>query len=186
MKLSKEQISNGIWILAIILILFTPIGFHLRVLTGKLFSGNAGVIAEDERETLENYHWNLVDLDGNQLNFEHTRGKVVLVNFWATWCPPCVAELPSMDRLHAAYKDKVVFAFVANDKKEKVQSFLARREFDLPVYFETSRTPDLLVSRSIPATFILDKSGAIVVREIGAVQWDSEETMKLLDQLLAE
>ncbi|MEX0362733.1 MAG: TlpA family protein disulfide reductase, partial [Allomuricauda sp.] len=114
------------------------------------------------------------------------RGKVVLVNFWATWCPPCVAELPSMDRLHAAYKDKVVFAFVANDKKEKVQSFLARREFDLPVYFETSRTPDLLVSRSIPATFILDKSGAIVVREIGAVQWDSEETMKLLDQLLAE
>lgn len=186
MKLSKEQISNGIWILAIVLILFTPVGFHFRVLTGKLFSGNADVIAVDKRETLEDYHWNLVDLNGNQFNFENTRGKVVLVNFWATWCPPCVAELPSMDRLHDAYKDQVVFAFVANDKKDKIQSFLAKREFNLPVYFEASRTPNVLVSRSIPATFILDKSGAIVVREIGAAQWDSEETKELLNQLVAE
>ncbi|TMU50616.1 TlpA family protein disulfide reductase [Flagellimonas algicola] len=186
MKLSKEQISDGIWILAIVLILFTPVGFHLGVITGKLFSGSAGVIAEDKRETLENYQWKLVHLDGSQFNFEDTQGKVVLVNFWATWCPPCVAELPSMDRLHNAYKDKVIFAFVANDDKEKVQSFLVKREFDLPVYFEASRTPDLLVSRSIPATYILDKSGAIVVREIGAAQWDSEETRELLDQLLAE
>ena len=186
MKLSKEQISNGIWILAIVLILFTPIGFHLRVFSGKLLSGSADVIAVDKRETLENYQWDLVDMEGNQLNFEDTRGKVVLVNFWATWCPPCVAELPSLARLYEAYQDKVVFAFVANDKKVKVQSFMEKRGYGLPIYFETSRTPDLLMSKSIPATYILSKSGTIMVREIGAAKWDSQETQELLDQLLAE
>nr|WP_299383993.1 TlpA disulfide reductase family protein [Allomuricauda sp.] len=186
MKLRKEQISNALWILAIVLILFTPIGFHLRVFTGKLFSGNADVIEVGKRETLKDYHWNLIDLQGDTLDFENLKGQVVLVNFWGTWCPTCVAEMPSMVRLYEIYGDKVVFAFVANDKKDRVQSFMAKKSYDLPVYFETSRTPDALVSQSIPATFILSKGGEIVVREIGAAKWDSESTQALLDQLLAE
>ncbi|MCL6267903.1 TlpA family protein disulfide reductase [Flagellimonas myxillae] len=186
MKFSKEQINNGIWILAIVLLLFTPIGFHVKVLAGKLFSSSADVVVVSKRETLKDYQWDLVDLDGNPFNFENTKGKVVLINFWATWCPPCVAELPSLDRLHTKYKDKVFFAFVANDEKGKVRSFLTKREYELPVYFETSKTPDLLVSRSIPATYILSKSGKVAVREIGAVKWDSQSTKALLDELLAE
>ncbi len=186
MKLTKEQISNGVWILVIVIILFTPIGFHLKVLTGKILAVSADVVEENKRQTLENYHWELIDGKGNTVNFEDHKGKVVLVNFWATWCPPCVAELPSLDSLYGDYKDKVVFVFVASDEQQKVNAFLSKKRYELPVYFENSSTPNLLISTSIPATFILDKSGEIVVREIGAAKWDAQSTKDLLDQLLSE
>lgn len=186
MKISKNQISNGIWILSIILILFTPVGFHLRVFVGKLFSTSASVINVEERKTLKTYDWDLVDLDGNRFDFESNKGKVVMVNLWATWCPPCVAELPSLVALHKDYKDKVVFAFVANDKKVKVTSFLEKKNYHLPVYFEVSKTPELLVSKSIPATYILSKSGQLVVAEKGVADWNSANIRNVLDELLLE
>lgn len=186
MRLSKEQISNGIWILAIVLILFTPVGFHLRVFAGKLFATNADVVAVEEQKTLSDFQWRLVDLEGNTSNFESYEGKVVLVNFWATWCPPCIAELPSLVKLHNDFGDKVAFVFVANDEVGKVSQFLEKKDLQLPVYFETSRTPEVLVSKSIPATYILSKSGKVVVAEKGAANWNSKATRNLLDQLLLE
>ncbi|MFC4222094.1 TlpA family protein disulfide reductase [Flagellimonas marina] len=186
MKLSKEQISNGVWILAIILIVFTPVGFHLRVLVSKLVAASADVVEVNEQDTLKNYHWSLVSTDGKPMNFESNRGKVVLVNFWATWCPPCVAELPSLVELHEDYGDKVDFAFVASDERDKVSAFLEKKGYQLPVFFEASQTPDELMSKSIPATYIISKSGKIVVDEKGAANWNSESTRALLDSLLLE
>ena len=186
MKLSKEQISNGIWILAILLIVFTPVGFHLRVLVSKLMATSADVVEVDEQNTLTNYHWNLVDAEGQSMDFQLQKGEVVLVNLWATWCPPCIAELPSLVELHKDYKDKVVFAFVANDERDKVNAFLEKKGYHLPVYFEASPTPNELVSKSIPATYIISKSGKIVVDEKGAANWNSKRTRALLDSLLLE
>ncbi len=186
MKLSKEQISNGIWILVIILIVFTPVGFHLRVLVSKLIATSADVVEVEEQHTLKNYHWNLVTLEDKQMDFQSKKGEVVLVNFWATWCPPCIAELPSLVELHEDYGNKMVFAFVASDEREKVATFLERKEYHLPVYFEASQTPNELVSKSIPATYIISKTGKIVVDEKGAANWNSESTRALLDSLLLE
>ncbi|MBO0324268.1 TlpA family protein disulfide reductase [Muricauda sp. CAU 1633] len=186
MKFSREQISNGIWILAIILIVFTPIGFHLRVLVSKVIATSADVVEVNEQNTLKNYHWNLVDAEGQHMDFTSQQGEVVLVNFWATWCPPCIAELPSLVELHKDYTNKVVFAFVASDERDKVTAFLERKGYQLPVYFEASQTPDALYSKSIPATYIISKSGKIVVDEKGAANWNSESTRALLDSLLLE
>lgn len=186
MKITKDQIGNLIWIAVILLILFTPIGFHIKVFTGKLFSQSADTIEVDERQTLENYAWKLTDANGYSRNFDAFAGKVVLVNFWATWCPPCVAEMPSLARLYEAYEDKVIFAFVANDEKEKVNRFLTNKGYQLPIYYEVSAPPELLRSSSIPATYIISKSGEVVVREIGAAKWDTQTTRDLLDQLLQE
>ncbi len=186
MKLSKDQINSAIWILVILIILFTPIGFHLKVFVGKLLAGNADVVELSEQKTLKNYNWNLVDLKGNELNFESQKDKVVFVNFWATWCPPCIAELPSLVKLHNDYGDKVAFYFVANDEKTKVTTLLEKKNYQLPVYFEISGTPTQLQSKSIPATYIINKSGNIVVVERGAANWNSESTRNLLDKLLLE
>lgn len=188
MKITKEQIGNAIWILALVLILFTPVGFHVRVWVSKVMAVvlTADVVEEDEQITLEDYHWNLVDLDGKRIDFQSAKGKVAVVNVWATWCPPCVAELPKFVDLYADYKDKVVFAFVANDDKEKVEAFLKKKGYQLPVYLQASNAPSELESSTIPATYIISKSGKIVVDERGAANWNSESTRTLLDELVLE
>ena len=186
MKLSKEQIGNLVWILVILLILFTPVGFHARVLAGRLLSFDADIVQAEERQHLEDYTWSLVDLEGNPANLKHHQNKVILVNLWATWCPPCIAEMPSLVNLHEDYKEKVDFFFVASDEKEKVMAYLTKKGYELPVYFGSSPNPELLSSKSIPATFILNKAGEIVVEERGVADWDSESTRELLDALIAE
>lgn len=188
MKITKEQISNGIWILAILLILFTPVGFHARVIVNKIkmFVMSADEVDAEEQITLESYNWNLVDLEGNRFSFATTQGKVVVVNIWATWCPPCVAELPSFADLYKDYQDKVVFAFLANDERDKVEAFIEKKGYTLPVYFQASPTPAELETSSIPASYVISKNGKIVVDEKGAVNWNSAATRELLDELLAE
>jgi len=188
MKITKEQISNLIWIVAIILILFTPVGFYPRVWVNKIVATviSPSTVDEDEQTTLKNYNWNLVDLEGKQTNLQSKKGEVVLINVWATWCPPCVAELPGFIELYSDYKDKVTFAFVANDEKEKVRAFLKKKGYELPVYFQASAMPQELESRSIPVTYILDKKGNIVVDKTGAANWNSDKTRSLLDELISQ
>ncbi|MDF0715427.1 TlpA disulfide reductase family protein [Muricauda sp. 334s03] len=188
MKLTKEQISNGIWILAILLILFTPIGFHARVLFNKVLARVITPNIEDENEQaiLENYHWELVDLEDRSFNLQSKEGEVVVINIWATWCPPCVAELPGFAELYSDYKDKVTFAFVANDEKDKVVAFLEKKGYELPVYFQASYTPRKLASGTIPVTYVIDRQGKIVVDKTGAANWNSDKTRSLLDDLVAE
>lgn len=188
MKLTKEQISNGIWILAIVLILFTPVGFHVRVWVNKLVATviSADAVDEEDQVAVANYDWNLVDMSGNRINLKSLKGQVVIINVWATWCPPCVAELPRFVELYADYREKVTFAFVANDEREKVEAFLDKKGYQLPVYFQASTAPVEMQSSSIPVTFILSKQGKIVVDKTGAANWNSEYVRDLLDQLLAE
>lgn len=188
MKLTKEQISNGIWILAIVLILFTPVGFHVRVWVNKLVATviSADAVDKEEQVTVKDYDWNLIGLNGNPLNLKSLKGEVVLINVWATWCPPCVAELPRFVELYSDYGDKVTFAFVANDEREKVEAFLDKKGYQLPVYFQASTAPIEMQSSSIPVTFILSKQGKIVVNKTGAANWNSDYVRDLLDQLLAE
>nr|WP_299175751.1 TlpA disulfide reductase family protein [uncultured Allomuricauda sp.] len=186
MKFTKEQLGNAVWILVIVLIVFTPVGFHAKVFVGKLFATSAEVIETDKQDTLSNYDWRLTDLEGNRANFDANRGEVVLVNLWATWCPPCVAELPSLDKLYKDYGDKVNFVFVTNEEGGKVKQFLDKKGYDLPVYFGASQVPEEFFSKSIPATYVINKSGKIVVDEKGAANWNSGRIRKLLDQLLIE
>ena len=188
MRLSKEQISNGIWILAILLILFTPLGFYARVLVNKVVATviSPSTVDENERTTLTDYNWKLVDLEGGSINLRSKKGDVIVVNVWATWCPPCVAELPGFIELYSDYGDKVTFAFVANDEKDRVVDFLEKKGYQLPVYFQASESPKELESGSIPVTYIIDKEGKIVVNKTGAANWNSDKTRNLLDKLLAD
>jgi len=186
MKLDKKQWTNIAFIIGLILILFTPVGFHARVFVGRLLSTSAAVLKTELQLPVENYDWQLVDAKGNTFNFESVKGKVVLVNFWATWCPPCVAEMPSLQRLYDDYNDKVVFMFVAQDKVEKVSAFIAKKEYTLPVYYSKTEAPSVLTSKTIPTTYVINKAGKIVIAETGVADWNSEKTRKMLDQLLAE
>lgn len=186
MKISKKQWSNVAFIIGIALILFTPVGFHARVFVGRLLSTSAAVLKTELQIPVKNYDWQLVDANGNRLNFEKVKGEVVLVNFWATWCPPCVAEMPSLQNLYNDYGDKVAFMLVAQDKTEKVAAFIEKKGYDLPVYYSMTEPPNVLTSKSIPTTYVINKEGKIIVAETGAADWNSEKIRNLLDELVAD
>ena len=185
-KIKRKQLSNALFILALILLLFTPVGFFVKVNLGRLFAQSAAILKTEMQTPLRSYDWQLTSLNGQTFNFEQQKGKVVLINFWATWCPPCVAEMPSLQNLYKDYGGKVEFMFVAQDKLVKVKSFMQKKEYNFPVYFNLTEPPSLLTSKTIPTTYIINKKGEIVVAEVGLANWNSSETRELLDKLLEE
>ena len=184
MKVTKEQFKNLAFIVLLGLIVFTPLGFYPRVFVARLLAFSPSEIEEPEQQLLYNYQWQLSDLDGNSLNFSDLKGRVILVNSWATWCPPCVAEMPSLQELYLDYHDKIEFVFVTSDDQEKVHEFLKRKAYTFPSYFESSQSPELLSSEKIPTTYIIDAKGKIVVEKTGAANWNSISTRELLDKLI--
>tara|TARA_R110002051_G_scaffold139976_1_gene212771 strand:- start:11123 stop:11683 length:561 start_codon:yes stop_codon:yes gene_type:complete len=186
MKLSKNKIFNSILLLAIGILLFTPIGFKVKVLVSRMLSTSADMIKEEVQAPIGTYNWKLIDLENQNFDFQKQEKKVVLVNFWATWCPSCVAEMPSMQKLYNDYKGKVVFMFVTSDDREKVTAFMRKQGYDFPVFYRLSQAPKMLRSKVVPTTYIINKNGRIVVAETGAADWNSNQTRDLLDSLLQE
>ena len=186
LQIGRGQIRDILWLLMIVLIVFTPLGFHLRVQLTRVFAFSPSIASVEERAVLDDFNWQLKSRDGSRLSFETVRGKVVVINFWATWCPPCVAEMPSLNALYQSYNDEVVFIFVAEDKAEKVATYLGKHGYNFPVYFSLNTPPNLLQHSGIPATYILSKEGEIRVQKTGAANWNSKNTRALLSELLQE
>ncbi|WP_179334679.1 TlpA family protein disulfide reductase [Winogradskyella costae] len=187
-KSKKGRISNIIFIIILLLIFIPQTREPIQVLFHKGFSyiNTSTVIDKVERKTISNLNWDLASADGKRLDFNATKGKVVLINFWATWCPPCIAEMPSLQELYDDYGDEVVFLFVTNDDFETVEKFKLNKGFSFDVFTPLSEAPEELRAHSIPRTFILNKASEIVIDESGALNWNSTKVRKQLDALLSE
>ena len=182
MKFNRKTISNIVFVVIIGLLLYPP----TKVYFIRLVSFSPSTITEEQREELVDYNWKLKGLNTTNIDFNETKDKVVFVNFWATWCPPCIAEMPSIQKLYNDYKDKVEFIFVSNEDWTTIEAFYKNKGYDLPTYNILSKVPDQLVSNSIPATFIMDKNGTIVVDKKGPADWNSDKIRKLLDELIEQ
>lgn len=112
-------------------------------------------------------------LDGRSVEFSSFSGQVLVLNFWATWCSPCVAEMPGLARLREATSDvSVEMACVTQEPGEVVRKFVKKHPLDVPLYLLSGDPPEQFKSRAIPATFVLDKAGMIVLQHRGAAAWD--------------
>lgn len=131
--------------------------------------------------------WSVFTLSGEQRTLEVFRGRVVLINSWATWCEPCVAEMHSLSTLRAEVPDSaLVFALVAAQRREPVTDFVRRRRLTLPVYLEATPAPAVFRFDAVPTTWIIDRAGRIVFRRRGAMRWDTPAVRALVIRLLAE
>ena len=127
------------------------------------------------------------DLEGNVVEMHNYRGKVIFLNFWATWCMPCVAELPSIEKLYQQFKDEdIEFLLISREDPEKVKSYKQRKNYTLPFLIEneTSQINKMYDSPGIPATFIINKKGDIIKASAGAEDWDDKEFIETLKQLI--
>lgn len=131
----------------------------------------------------------LRDMDGKTVRLHDMKGKVVLLNFWATWCPSCRFEMPSMELLHREYGERglVVLAVAFQDSADDVRSFYQEHNLSFPALLDnTAGASELYKTWSLPTTFIINKRGNIVGRAIGYRDWQSEPAKTLFSQLLEE
>ena len=130
-----------------------------------------------------------LDLQGNVQSLSDLRGKVVFVNFWATWCSPCREEMPSMQRLYKKMpKDKFeMIALFNRDNPEVVKNFISQLGLTFPIWSDES---NILGARygitGLPETFIVDKNGIIREKFIGPYDWDTPEKIELLTKYINE
>lgn len=186
MKLFKNQWSNIIIAVIILVMVIPGTRKPIQIFVNKLIAFSPSVTSEEERETLSSYNWNLEKNNKDRLEFANLEGKVVIVNFWATWCPPCIAEMPSFELLYRDYQDKIEFLFVSSEDPNAVRGFLDRKKYSLPAYRPVSEAPAPLNGNTLPTTYLIDKTGSIVIKKVGAADWNSESLRETLDKLILE
>lgn len=121
----------------------------------------------------------LKDLNGNSVSLSDFEGsKNVYVNFWATWCPPCQKEMPDLEKVYKAYKDKdlVVLAVNSGEVQSKVQEFMTSNGYTFPVLLDTNnKAAALYKASSIPTSVFINKEGLIIGKKVGLMNYSEME-----------
>jgi thiol-disulfide isomerase/thioredoxin len=183
----QKSLDILFWLLLVLLIIPGPrkvIATNMNRLV--LHLKNPGMLNEEKQVEVTDldYHWVLGTSKSEPYFLSDLREQVIFLNFWATWCPPCVAELPEIEKAYKKYRNQVAFLLVTNEKPEIVEAFLEKYGYDLPVFYPGTRIPEVFESGSLPTTFIISREGKIVTRKTGAANWDSRATDRLFEALL--
>ncbi|NER09120.1 redoxin domain-containing protein [Muriicola jejuensis] len=182
--MKKKTVLNILLILVVLSFFVTPLGYHSKILLNRLFAGSPDIIPREERIAIADYDWTLKDEDWNFFSFDRSRGKVVFINFWASWRLPSAAELKSVENLYERFKGKVDFYIITDEEREPVKEFMEKNDFIFPVtYLIIGETAPFPVPEP-PATYILDKEGRMVVKRQGIGDWDSSKVIDLIEKLL--
>lgn len=136
---------------------------------------------------LADYNWTVHSLDGREFNMADAKGKVLLVNFWATWCLPCRAEMSSLQRLYDKVKDDgVIFLCVSKEDHATVSQFVREAGYTFPIYTRSPQLPPAFEVESIPTTFIIGPDGNMAFRHVGAAKWDDEGSVNFIRSLRSQ
>ena len=133
---------------------------------------------------------NLEDLKGKKVDLKDFKGKVIFLNFWATWCGPCKEEMPSMEALYQRFKDRnFIFLTISVDYEgsKPVREFIEKNRYTFPVLVDQkSETLDIFEVTGIPTPFVIDKQGKLLGKAIGPRNWTSSEIVSYLTQLISQ
>ena len=131
--------------------------------------------------------FSLKSLDGEEKKLSDFQGKVVFLNFWATWCGPCKAEVKDIDQLYDTLEDEAftVMAVDIREDRKRVRSFMKKNKIDFPVYIDsTGEVAAEYAVTGIPTTYIIDPDGKIVGRAIGPRDWGSAKSISFMRSLM--
>ena len=186
MKRKTFKISNLLFAIFIILLIVPQTRTPIQVAVNKIkvFIWSPSTINEEDQTQMQAFTYQLVDLKGTPTEVEIGSGEITFISYWATWCPPCIAELPSIQKLHYDYKSKVNFILITNENADVVGQFLKKKDFDLPIFIPRMDAPAALFESSIPTNYLIDGQGKIIIKETGAADWDSKKVRNILNDLL--
>lgn len=128
------------------------------------------------------YNMELQNSKGERVSMEEFRGKVIFMNVWATWCPPCIKEMPTIQNLYETVdKDRVAFIMLSMDQEfEKAIEYREKYEYDFEIYRLTGSMPAMYHTKLIPTTFVIDSGGNLVLQHDGLGEFDTPEFKEFL------
>ena len=166
-------------------IFLAAIDFENQVHADDHFMEALAIIKFDPKVEAQNFL--LPDLNGNQVSLADQHGKIVFLNFWATWCPPCRAEMPSMEKLYTKFKgnDFTILAVNLGESEGQVKAFKESFKLNFPILLDADSSIGMIYGAiSVPTTYLIDRNGYIIGGALGARDWASEEAFELINSLL--
>ncbi len=128
------------------------------------------------------------DLEGNTVSLSDFAGKIILVNLWATWCEPCVREMPSLERMQARLGDKITVVAISEDRAggKAVEPFIGKLGLkSVKTYLDPKSTVERAFEvQGLPTSFLIDRKGKVLGRVEGAAEWDSPKLLETLESFL--
>ncbi|TYC14212.1 TlpA family protein disulfide reductase [Bizionia gelidisalsuginis] len=205
MKTNNKNTTKKTWIqygvFALIAITLYATGLHTEVIgfaqRGLLATGVMNpdvkelVMAQESANTTDapnltkaDMNFNLLDSDGNVTSLKELKGKVIFINLWATWCPPCIAEMPSINTLYDTVGDDVAFVMLSLDRKfETAKAFNERKGYGFPIYAPADAIPEMYNTNSIPSTYVIDAKGNLALTHRGMADYSDPEFIEFLYSL---
>jgi len=188
LKFLKSNISNLVFLAFAALLFFSPDAKTI-VIKGLLLTGLYHADAPDSSVKDHSSAPEVIfrSQDGEVINIQKDTGTVYFINFWATWCPPCRAEMPSINALSSKIMNKKNVKFIMVDVDNKMDSsekYMQKRGMNLEVYAAISSIPDVLFNGTLPTTVIIDSKGKIVFRHTGVANYDSVEMINFINTLV--
>ena len=148
--------------------------------------------AQDMKVTTIDYDSNVLqfsDLENNIFTIQDFKGKNLFINYWATWCNPCLAEMPYMVELYENYKDEedIIFLYLSREKLEVIKNYIPKDESlqKLPIY-KIITDDEFFATSGIPTTFIVNSDGEVKVKDLGSAFWNDESVFKFIDNLIGK
>ncbi len=180
-----SKVTDLLFILLLVGMLIPASRKEISAFMAGLMAGSPKTIESSEQQSLgsQDWSWQLADISGNQVTLEQFKGKTIFLNFWATWCPPCIAEMPDIQELYDGYGDKAVFLLVSDEAPQTIKAFMEKKGYRMPIYQQQSAIPQVFATNSIPTTWVIDPSGKIIIRKTGAAKWNSEAMQKTIQSL---
>ena len=127
------------------------------------------------------------DLDSKMFSIQDFKGKTLFINYWATWCNPCLAEMPSMADLYERYSsnDDIVFLYLSREELKTIQEYIPKDESlqKIPIY-KVVTDDEFFATTGIPTTFIINSSGDLIVKDVGSAFWNDQSVFNFIDNLL--
>lgn len=203
-EVSKEKVSsnkfrqyirkNGFTTLLLIFIgvMFVSPDAKSFVIRQLMITGlfNANIQSKEaDKANHTNIDFDFSDENGSVQNTSSLRGKVVFINFWASWCPPCRAEFPSIETLYSKFNDNPdIFFLMINQDNDlaKGKAYLNKENFTVPLFTTYGNVPEAIYSGALPTTVVLDKNGNIRYHNTGFANYASDKFVKQITQLIKE
>jgi thiol-disulfide isomerase/thioredoxin len=182
----KKRWASILFYGIIILLIFSP-GAKSWLLQQVVSTGLLKAEIKNGAKDLQNAAtFSFIDGEGKTSTTADLKGKVVFINFWASWCPPCRAEMPSLENLYQKLKDNSNFVFLfinEDDDRSKGLKYLEANDFTIAFYQASGNVPAEIFSGSLPTTIVLNKKGKVVLKHSGMARYDTQDFMSQLKEL---